>query len=252
VTVRVADRLIGVRTNDQRIADQLRALLAEHVVPDVDAPPNLSLKMGEDTGRLRALDLLYRGGMPVVKTRSRPRLLRATVNYLDAFADAPGTVRLNARLLASNGRAVLVDDWLRGVLQRVERRIEKFGYRVMDVAGVPLLPATLEVEVRPPRLVVDPGAWAEVERDHPSDDGHELTYARLPVDQVVVWNRQRDTRESGAERLASLMPLLGLHDRDPRGSDLEFARRLYYEWDLRSCPAEDAALLAEIKELSEA
>jgi hypothetical protein len=250
LTVRVGERLIGVRTNDERVADHLRAVLAASVVPDVDAPPNLSLKLGDDTARIRDLDVLYHGATPAVKTRSRRRLLRATRTFLDAFADPPGTLRLNARLLASNGTAVLVDDWLREVLERVERRIERFGYRVVDVAGVPIEPETLAVELRPPRLAVDRDAWAAVERDYPGDDGHEPSAARLTVGHVVMWNRQRDTDQSGAQRLAALLPLLALHGREPQGPDLELARRVYYQWDVRSCPAEDAALLAQLRELS--
>ena len=72
-----------MRTNDAAAGARLQDLLRAHVVAQVEAPPNLSLFLGDDEGPVRALHRLYRGGSVVLHTRSEGRLIRAAVSYLD-------------------------------------------------------------------------------------------------------------------------------------------------------------------------
>jgi hypothetical protein len=226
----VGERLVGVRTNDASAGDRLRDILRAQVVTSVEAPPNLSLFLGEGDGRVRALHRLYLGGSVVLHTRSEGRLLRAALSYLDGFAGPPpGTVRYFARLLVRDDTAVLVDGILGGQVDRIERRLERLGYQVADLPGPAVDLQTAKVVLWPPRLEIVRGSLAALDSDHPPARRElELVDARLPIRAVVAfWSEPKgDDGVSPARRLANLahLTLPGPDGTAPDGLDL--ARRL--------------------------
>jgi hypothetical protein len=220
---------VGVRANDAEFAARLREVLRAHVVSGVDAPPNLSLFVGNDRGQVRELHRLYRGGFVMVHTRSEGRLLRAALSYLEGFAEPAGDiVRLNVRLLIREQAAVLVDTQIGPQLDRIERRLERLGYQVADVPGAPLDGEAAEVALGPPQLEVDAGALAAFDDQHPRGDREfPLVEARLPIRAVVVFGNEADHEPgSPARRLTRLAHLLLASDGVVRAGDLDLLRRL--------------------------
>jgi hypothetical protein len=200
------------------------------MVASVEAPPNLSLFLGDGEGPVRALHRLYRGGSVALHTRSEGRLLRAAVSYLDAFADPPpGTVRFSARLLVRDNAAVLVDGFLWGQVGRIERRLERLGYQLADLPAPALDPQTAEVLCWPPRLKVDGAALAALDCEHPPDRREfQLVDARIPIRAVVAVGGEpnQDDGASPARRLAGLAHL-ALAGPDGTGREgLDLVRRL--------------------------
>jgi hypothetical protein len=253
-TYRVGERLIGVRTNDAELGVRLRELLRAHVVPEIEAPPNVSLLVGADDGRVRDFHRLYRGSSPAIRTRSRIRLMRAAVTHLDAFAEPPGgTFRVNARVLVRDGTATLVDPALGSMLEQVERRLEQLGYRVADIVGAPLDDESLELALWPPRLEVDHAALADLDREDPHKEREvSLTSSRVPIRALILWCGNSDHDGSPAERLVSVVRLVAPSDGSPVGSqDLALAQRMAAAWTVWSCPGEDAALLRLLRDTAD-
>jgi hypothetical protein len=240
-----------VRTNDAAIGAQVASLLEAHVVPDIQAPANLSMLVGEDNGPVREFHRLFRGGQLVARTRSRGRLVRSTLSYLDAFVDEPvGTVRLDARLLVRDGGAVLIDPMLRFSLERLERRLEHTGYRFADVLGAPVDREQLEVKLWPPRLEIDRGALEVLNREYPPEVSEfELAAVQLPVHALVLLHADSENGWSASRRLLSVTrlvePLLGS---SVAADDLRLARRLVDAWEVAPCPPEDAALMSLLRQ----
>lgn len=222
-------------------------MLRAHLVPDVEAPPNLSLCVGDDDGAVREFHRLFRAGAAGgVRTRSKGRLLRATLVYLDAFADDPtGTARLGGHLLVRGGDAVVVAPGF--PLDRVERRLERLGYRVAGVPGVPLDPDALEVILWSPRLAVDTDAWAALDREFPSREPElPLRSVRLPLRRAVVGRTDLETW-SDARTLVELTWLVAPSGRFGE-ADLALARCLLEQVDVRACGGDDGALLAALRD----
>jgi len=220
-------------------------------VSDIEAPSNLTLLVGAHDGRVREFHQLFRGAVVAVRTRSRGRLVRAALAHLDAYGvEPPRTVRLDGRLLVRDSVAVIVDPALGFALDRAERRLERLGYRVADVAGVPIDRDRLDVKLWPPRLEVDRAALAAFDREYPPEEPEvELTERRLPVRALALWQGDPPGDGSGARRLASTARLVppSLSER-AAAADLRLARRLMTEWDVRTCPGDDAALLGLLRD----
>jgi hypothetical protein len=254
-TYRVGERLVGVRTNDPSPGARLRDLLRAHVVANVEAPPNLSLFLGDGEGPVRALHRLYLGGSVVLHTRSEGRLLRAALSYLDGFAaPPPGSVRVNARLLVRDDAAVLVDGLLTGQVDRIERRLERLGYQVADLPGPALDAETAEVALWPPRLEIDGAARAALDCEYPPDRREFLLVdARLPIRAVVAFGSepQRDDGVSPARRLAGLAHFAVTGPDGTRRDGLDLVRRLDEQGLVtRSGGGEDRALAELLGQLA--
>ena len=234
---------------------QVREVLRAHLVPDIEAPGNLSIHVGTESGNVRGFHFLYRGSTSVVRTRSLGRLLRATIAHLDGFdADPAGTVRLNARLLTDGRGAVVIDASLGATVQRIERRLELLGYRAVDSAGVVIDRTTLEVLTWPPRLEFDRDALAAVERaDDASEDPEPaasldgpIGSARLPIRLLVLGRTDADPDNSPSALLVRLMGLVVSPDLRSVSADMIVAQRLLETGVVRASVAQDAALLATI------
>jgi hypothetical protein len=226
---RVGQWHIGVRTNNTGVNERLRALLRDEFVPNEDAPPNLSVFVGDESGPIREMHRLYRGGVTVLHTRSMGRLLRATLAHLDGFFDPPATtLRLGARVVERDGTAVLVDAMLGPALDRIERRLEQVGYRCADVPFASLARDSLELALWPPRVHVDPEALARLDQDHPRER-RELAVSceQLPIRALVMPPHTDDSRPvSPARGLVELAALAVTPDGLVDAHDLGVLRRL--------------------------
>lgn len=197
--------------------------------------------MGDERGPAREFHRLYRGGTSVLRTRSRDRLLKATIAHLDAYAEEPtGVVRLTGRLLVRDDAAVVIDPLVGAFFDVIERRVERLGYRVVDVPGAPLETDTLEISLWPPRLELDPGASDPTVGVSP--DG---IAARIPLRGVVAWQL---TADGGWSSTQSLMALTRLVVGGPRidEADLLLARRLLDVVEVAYCPVADDSALVEV------
>jgi hypothetical protein len=230
-----------VRTNDLGVGERLRALLRAYVVPDVDAPPNLSLFVGDADRQVRELNRLHRGGGGALHTRSIGRLVRATVAHLDGYLALPsGTRRLHARVLVRDGTAVLVSQMLSGQFGGIERRLERVGYQVADTWGALVDPRTYEVVSAPPRFDLDAGSLASLGREFPPERREfPLASERLPIAGLVYFghndpahdhahgeDEEDSERPSAARSLVALANVVNIDDDVLHAEDLQFLRGL--------------------------
>jgi hypothetical protein len=133
MTVSVGDLHIGVRSTNADLAARVRVALREHVVHDVDAPPNYSLVLGDSDGASGAFHFLYRGSTRVVRTRDPDRLVRALLNHLSGHGEVPADhVRVQAVALVGDRGALLAPFVIRQHADHVERRLHAAGVRVSD------------------------------------------------------------------------------------------------------------------------
>jgi hypothetical protein len=230
-----------VRTNDLGAGEWLRAVLRAHVVPDVDAPPNVSLVVGDADRQVRELHRLYRSGVGTLHTRSMGRLVRAALAQLDGFLAPPaGVRRIHGRVLVRDGAAVLVTQPFVGQLDRIERRLERVGYQVADTYGAPVDPRTYEVVPAPPRLDLDTTSVASLDREFPPERREfPLASVRLPIAGLVLPGYDDEAHEhahtedgddgepsSAARNLVALANMVNVGDGVLHAEDLEFLRGL--------------------------
>lgn len=245
--MRAGNRLIGLRCNDSDLADRLRAAVGAHLEPNIEAPPNLSLKLGRARGNVTDFHWLYRGGRQVLRTRSIKRLLRVALLHVDALAG--GDPGLNARLLEIHGTPVLLDNDLVPAFDTVERRAERLGCRVIDTAGV-LIDSTRSRIVLPAPTI--DSAWADVRTPDPEDDGQVLVPGWLPLKDVVVLEVQTADAATATSQIVALARMTARPGRPLRERDLDLAVQLHDRCSIHSCANEGAALLATLTRLATA
>jgi hypothetical protein len=221
--ISIGDRIIGVRANDQEMAALLMGALRPHLVGDVDAPPNLSLKFGDADRQVRGLHFLYRGSMSVARTDSPGRLLRAALRHLEGFMPPPpDAAPVNAKLLLRGDDAVLVDARFGGTVDTMERRLHRMGFRLVDVHAPLLDRETLQVTLDAPRLQIDAAGRAEIDRRYPvAPEEVELHEARYRLRRLVVWGDPEPDGHSPAQRYAELTALVTDRDGNIAPRDLD-------------------------------
>jgi hypothetical protein len=170
--VQVGPWAFGVRSSSAETDTAIQRILAAHLLPDVEAPPNLSLLTADPSaadGPSRSFDFLYRSSQSVVRTRSPGRVLRALFQYLSDLA-APETslARFYGTGLVLDGRSILAPYQIRSQMAAFETRLHRAGLRVVDTPVVSIDLGTGELVVPEPVLSIDAEALAEYERRHPS------------------------------------------------------------------------------------
>ncbi len=147
------------------VDDVLRAALAAHLVTDVEAPPNYSVQLGEQStsGAATGFHFLYRSSASVVRTRDPRRVVRGLFTHLSSHrADpGPGLLRVHGVTLVAGGTAVLAPAMLRQWPELIERRLNGQGLRFADTPWALVDPARAEVVVPEPGLEVD---WSALGR----------------------------------------------------------------------------------------
>ncbi len=231
ITIEAGDLLLGVRANEPEAERWLRDLYAPSVVEgEVTPPPNVSVALGEKEVVGRSMHLLYRGQTREVRTTSVGRVLRAVAAHLDSWLPAlPGTTRLSARVLVGGNGAVLVDRHFDPAVVRAERRLRRVGFVQADVPSVDVDSETLDLVLRPPRVVPEPAAAARLDAVHPpGDDEVVLDGRRLPLLRILASKRPLEPgeRDAAANDLVWLATGMGDHDRFSK-ADLDVVARLF-------------------------
>jgi hypothetical protein len=152
--VRAGDYLLGVRSATPALDELVCRTLAGHLVDDVEAPPNYSLRLAA-TGGVR-YHVMFRDCQTPVRTRSLCRLLRALCGFLDSHvAEQDSTaVHVEALVMVRDGVALLLPAELRPLLTS-EEHLRRRGFRVLDALTAALDPATGRLLARKPSITVD-------------------------------------------------------------------------------------------------
>jgi hypothetical protein len=209
----VRGRRLGVRWNRAGLDAELRALAAGALGAQ-DAPANVSIVLGERTGRQRSKHQIHVQGRLLGTTTSDGGVIRAVIRALGALAggSAPGTLSLDAFLVVdSNGRAVAVDRRLAADMQRLGPRLGRGGGHIVHLphlevrphSGTAVLPdgaagAGISLEALETRWPLEPG-----------DD--DLASGEVPL--AAFLYAGRPDPESPAHAVAEMVPML----RDPTG-----------------------------------
>jgi hypothetical protein len=207
--VRLDELCVGIRMSDNRLDGILAAVLRDSLVPDVEAPANLSVLFGEDHASAHAYHFLYRGGVRVARAASVGRLLRATISHLEAFVDPrPGTTRFNTKIVCHARGVVLIDPFFGYAFDALERRLGRRGLHIVDAPYAVVDRSTLDVVIEAPRFTLTADALAEINRSFPAPVPEE------PVERgprsllaVVIPDFIDDEDPSPARRFSRLTPL---------------------------------------------
>ena len=156
---------LGVRSTTSAVDDVLRAALAAHLVTNVEAPPNYSVQLGEQStsGAPTGFHFLYRSSAAVVRTRDARRVVRGLLTHLSSHRvdPGPGLLRVHGVTLVAGGTAVLAPAVLRQWPELIERRLNAQGLRFADTPWALVDPTRAEVVVPEPSLEVD---WSALDR----------------------------------------------------------------------------------------
>lgn len=143
----VRELRIGVRCSSRALCQALREALAAQLVDDLGSRRNYSVREAEGDGEFH---LLYRGGVVVVRTLDRARLVRGLLTHLFGHGTPPaGLLRVDALAMVRDGAAVLAPAVLRHNLPRLERRLAKRGFTVLDAPFADVDPEQAELVVPP-------------------------------------------------------------------------------------------------------
>jgi hypothetical protein len=220
--VRVDELCVGIRMSDNRLDGILEAALGDNLVPDVEAPANLSVLFGEDHASAHAYHFLYHGGVRVARAASVGRLLRATLTHLEAFVDPrPGTTRLNTMILCHARGVLLIDPFFGYSFDALERRLGRRGLHIVDAPYAVVDRNTLDVVIEAPRFTLT-AALAEINRSFPAPVPEEpVEPGRRPLLAVVLRAFTDDDEPSPARRFSRLAPLAADGDGRLAPDDLE-------------------------------
>lgn len=162
--IAVGDRYVGVRSNSADADRLLRRVFAGHVVDSVTAPSCFySLIVGPTAPSrpgVEPLNVVFRVGVTVARTRSVRRAFRALSAYASSHADvgpAPGLARFAGVALVGDRPGVLLPLEALHLVGHpgFERSVERLGLRVADGVYVDVDPGTADVVVSPPELSVE-------------------------------------------------------------------------------------------------
>jgi hypothetical protein len=134
VGLRAGDTLLGVRTNTVAATGLLRDLLSARVVPDIQAPRNLSLWVAPFTNAgIQDLHCLYTSHVRTMRTRSARRVPASLWHEFDMHDLAVAGQRLfDVAVLIEDGRAHVLPAWVRGAVVDDQRRWERGGPQLLE------------------------------------------------------------------------------------------------------------------------
>lgn len=199
----MADRLIGIRTNDADVVDRLRIRLAPWVV-DEEAAPNISLTVGGRTRGRRDAHRVHRRGVQTFRSFDLDEAVDAAIAHVHTMLPQPaGTLELYGRVLLRNGAAIVLGDAFAEGIDSHARRLIEQGYQLVPYSPVLADPATGEVLIR--------------EGDQPI--GGE--YRRVPITVVVGLAAPAVPEDPAVVTFSHLSALVAGRSRPTRAADLE-------------------------------
>lgn len=204
----VGGRRLGVRWSRSGLDAELRSMAAGALGVQ-DAPPNVSVVVGERTGRTRSKHQLHVQGHLTSQISGDGGLLRALIRALGALASRPepGTLLIGAFLVIEpDGAAVAVDQRLAADVRLLGPRLRRSGRRVIHVPhlgvrpdqGTAVLPdAATAVGVSVEAL---DARWPQ----EPGDD--DLAAGELAITRLIHAGRPKP--ESRGDAVSDMVPMV--------------------------------------------
>jgi hypothetical protein len=230
---------LGVRWSRRGLDAELRGL-ASNAVGIQNAPPNISVVLGERTGPARSKHQLHVQGQLTSMISGDGGLVRAVVRALGALAapPAPGTLSIGAFLVIEpDGAAVAIDRRLAADVRRLGPRLRRADRRVIHVP---------RLDVRPEDgTAILPDADARWPLQRGDDD---LTAGELVISRLIYAGRSKP--ESHGDAVADMVPMV----RDQTGrvtrADVAGIAALTTHFALDGVLIQDRARLAALLGLS--
>jgi hypothetical protein len=209
-TFHIGDYHIGVRSSRTEVDAVVRQLLAAYLVDGIEAPANLSVRIGghgeepeADSGgkrrsdRGKQLHLLYRSSSLAARSRLPSRILQALVCYLDGLGGhgPRGVLRTSMLALVADGHAIVVPRALLGSLEALQPRLERQGLRFIDAPYADVDPTTAELVIDSPGLTVDEAALTALDRHFGSPGRAEppVGAGRFPIRGWAIFGGPEET-----------------------------------------------------------
>lgn len=179
----VKDVRVGLRYNNEATLQLLEKLLPGARVDDPSVTDNLSVaayEKGEASSS--RLNLLVRNGLQTVRTRSRRRLLRGLLGYMDMLTgDAdPDLLSVEGIAVVRDGEAFVLPSLLYNMWSLVQPKLTRLGLRPVDRPFVLIDPADAAIVVPEPSLPYDKSVVDTCEPET-SEDPLEVPPGRYPM-----------------------------------------------------------------------
>ncbi|MGH9178398.1 MAG: hypothetical protein ACRD0N_07580 [Acidimicrobiales bacterium] len=246
----VGGRRIGVRWTRTGLDAELRAL-AGGALGRHDAPPNLSVVVGERSGHKLTKHQLTVQGRLLCVTGHDGGLLRALVRALGTLVAGapPGTVALSAFLVIDpSGIATIVDHRLAAQFRRLEPRLRRAGHRVVEPPTLFVRPASATVSLPDSAGAVGVSRRA-LDRRWPLEGADDDLVAGDVAVSKLVYGCSREP-ESLAFAMAEMMPLVRDGAGLVRTTDVERLSQLAQRLPTEPVPGHDPGHLRRVLGLS--
>lgn len=145
-----------------------RSVLGPCLVPDVPAPPNVSL-LHTEAGVGQGLFLCYRSGVLVGRARAPRRAFETALAHLSSFDSSDhARVAVPGMVFVRDSFAAVLPVPARMVQDTLVPRLRRSGWALADVLSADLDPDTGDLVVQPSSVAIDRGALTGL-RAHRAD-----------------------------------------------------------------------------------
>jgi hypothetical protein len=246
----VGGRRLGVRWNRPGLDAELRAL-ASGAIGVEEGPPNISIVLGERTGRTRSKHQLHVQGRLSNTISSDGGLIRAVIRALGALASGPppGSLSVDAMLVVDADRvAVAVDRRLARDLRDLEPRLRRGGLRTIELPHLDVWPdrATAVLPDGPAGVGI---SIKELDSRWPPERGDDdLVAGEVAISRFVYVGRPEP--ESRGHTVADMVPMLRNSTGRVKRADVVRLVALSAELPLSAVPISGRARLATVLGLS--
>ena len=209
----IGGRRLGVRWSRGGLDAELRAV-ASAARGVQEAPANISVVLGQSTGRTRSKHQLYVQGRLRGMISGDGGLIRAVIRALAGLAGEPppGCLVLDAVVaLDPSGAAVAIDRRLAADLRRLGPHLRRGGWRVLQLPHLDVRPEAA-IAVLPDGAAAAGVSVADLDARWPLEPGEDdLSAGEVTITRFVYAGRSGP--ESRADAVSDMLAML----RDPAG-----------------------------------
>lgn len=201
-------RRLGVRWSRAGLDAELRAVAAGALGVQ-DAPANVSIVLGERTGRTRSKHQLHVQGQLSSMISGDSGLIRAVIRALGALAadSPPGSLSLDAFLMLDpDGAAIAVDRRLAADVRRLGPMIRRRGWRVLQLPHVDVWPDRATAVLPGGAAATGVSLEALDARWPPQPGDDDLASGDVAISRFVYVGRPEP--ESRGDAVAEMLPML--------------------------------------------